>query len=305
MFFVISSLDIIVKVLVSVAFVTLLERKILGYIQIRKGPNKVGILGFGQPFADALKLFTKESFLILKSNYLFYLFRPILSIILILIVWLNLPFVIDLSRREFRILIILCIIRIGVYPMIVGGWSSNSIYSLIGRIRAIAQTISYEVSIILIIFRVIILIERFNIYIFIDYQIYLWFIFINIFVRIILFVRFLAELNRTPFDFAEGESELVSGFNTEYIRRRFAIIFIAEYGIILFIMMLFSNFFLGRNINSIIFYLNYLIIVFFIIWVRGTFPRFRYDNLIYLTWKTYLPVILNYLIFIFRIKFIF
>lgn len=289
-------------VLISIAFLTLLERKILGYIQIRKGPNKVGYLGLLQPFADAIKLFSKETFLILKSNYIYYLLRPIFSIILMLFLWQNLLIILNVLNNTYRILIILCLLRIGVYGIIIAGWSSNSIYSLIGSIRSIAQTISYEVRIILLMLSQIFLIERFNLIIFKEFQIYSWFFFINFFRALIIIVRFLAELNRTPFDLAEGESELVSGFNTEYIRGRFALIFIAEYGIILFIIMLFRIFFFGRKFN-LYFYLIYLFILFFVIWVRGTFPRIRYDNLIYLTWKSYLPIRLNYLIFIICIKF--
>lgn len=288
--------------MISVAFLTLLERKILGYIQIRKGPNKVGIFGILQPFSDAIKLFSKESTLILKSNYLFYLLRPLFRIFLILILWLLLPIYSNIISYSINIILLLCIIRIGVYGIIVAGWSSNSIYSLIGGLRCVAQTISYEVRIILIIISIILLIESFNFLILIKYQYYLWFIFLNFSTFIIFFVRLLAEINRTPFDFAEGESELVSGFNTEYIRGRFALIFIAEYGIIIFIIYLFSIFYLGGNIYRILFFIFYLIMLFLVIWVRGTYPRFRYDNLIGLTWKIYLPVRLNYLIFIFGIK---
>lgn len=260
-------------------------------------------MGLLQPFSDAVKLFSKESILILKSNYLFYLISPLFRIIIMLLLWQNLLIISIIINNKFNILIILCLMRLGVYGIMVAGWSSNSIYSLIGGIRRIAQTISYEVRIILIILRVIFLVERFNLYIFFEYQYYAWFILINVPISIILFVSFLAELNRTPFDFAEGESELVSGFNTEFIRGRFALIFIAEYGIIIFIIILFCIFFFGGKIN-LLFFIIYLFIIFFIIWVRGTYPRFRYDNLIYLTWKRYLPVILNYLIFILRIKFV-
>lgn len=280
-----------------------MERKILGYIQIRKGPNKVGFVGILQPFADAIKLFRKETVLILKSNYLFYLFSPLFRIIIIIMIWLNIPYKIDIVNNELGILIIFCILRLGVYAVIIAGWSSNSVYSLIGGIRRIAQTISYEVRIILIILGLIFLIERFNIYLFKEYQVNLWFIVMNRILGIILFIRFLAELNRTPFDFAEGESELVSGFNTEYMSGRFALIFIAEYGIIIFIIILFRIIFLGRRLN-LLFYIFYIFILFFVIWVRGTFPRYRYDNLIYLTWKVFLPFILSYLVLVLGFKII-
>lgn len=298
------SLDIIVIVLISVAFFTLLERKVLGYIQLRKGPNKVGFIGLLQPFADAIKLFSKEAFLVLKSNYLYYVLRPIFRIILILLLWHNIPLVTRIINDLYGLLIIICIIRLGVYGVSIAGWSSNSIYSLLGGVRRIAQTISYEVSIILLLLTEIFLIERFNVYIFKEFQCYIWFLFINLFRAFILIIRFLAELNRTPFDLAEGESELVSGFNTEYISGRFALIFIAEYGIIIFIIMLFAVVFLGGNIMKFYFYLIYLALIFIVIWIRGTFPRYRYDNLIYLTWKRYLPIRLNILIFIICFKFL-
>lgn len=291
--------------MICVAFFTLLERKILGYIQIRKGPNKTFFIGLFQPFRDAIKLFSKESILLLKSNFLFFLISPLIRIFLILILWNLIPIYSEILSNNFGIILILCIIRLRVYRIILAGWSSNSLYSLIGRIRRIAQTISYEVRIILIILILLILIESFNLYKFFIFQKFLWFIFINFPIIIIFFVRLLAELNRTPFDFSEGESELVSGFNTEYIRGRFALIFIAEYGIIIFIIYLFIIFYLGGIFFSFIFYIFYLLILFFVIWIRGTYPRFRYDNLIYLIWLRYLPCVLNYLIIIFGIKIIY
>lgn len=295
-------MDIIIIILISVAFLTLLERKVLGYIQIRKGPNKVGFIGILQPFRDAIKLFTKEISIILKSNYLYYLISPIIRIIIISLLWFNIPIFCNLINLKFNLLIVLCILRLGVYGIIIAGWSSNSIYALIGRLRRIAQTISYEVRIILIILRLIFLIESFNLIKFSNYQYYQWFIIINFPIGLIFFVRFLAELNRTPFDFAEGESELVSGFNTEYIRGRFALIFIAEYGIIILIIIIINIFFIGQI--QIKFFFIYLIILYLILWIRGTLPRFRYDNLIYLTWKRFLPIRLNYLIIIINLKLI-
>lgn len=291
-------------VLLSVAFFTLFERKVLGYIQIRKGPNKVRFIGLFQPFSDAIKLFTKEFFILLKSNYIYYLISPIIIITIILLIWQNIPIITIIFNNLFSLLIIICILRLGVFPLVIGGWASNSIYSLIGGIRRVAQTISYEVRIILIILRVVFLIEGFNIYMFYNYQIYLWFIFINFPIALILFIRFLAEMNRTPFDLAEGESELVSGFNTEYIRGGFALIFIAEYGMIIFIIIIFRHIFLGGNIFNLLFYLLLVLELFIVLWIRGTVPRIRYDKLIDLTWIRFLPIRLNYLIFITIIKFI-
>nr|QTA50551.1 NADH dehydrogenase subunit 1 [Sycophila sp. 2 JXW-2020] len=299
------SLELMVMVLISVAFFTLLERKVLGYIQIRKGPNKVGFLGLFQPFADAVKLFSKEMFLVIKSNYIFYLFSPILSMLIMLMLWQNLPLTSMILSMKYSFLMIFCVMSLGVYGVMIGGWSSNSLYSLIGGIRSIAQTISYEVSMILLILSLIFMTNSFNVLKFFDYQIFSWFIFSMYFSSLILFISFLAELNRTPFDFAEGESELVSGFNTEYMSGSFALIFIAEYGMIIFLMYLFSVMFLGCNIFNLIFYYLLMIMMFVVIWVRGTFPRFRYDNLMYLTWKSFLPISINLVMMVVSIQFIY
>lgn len=305
MFSLLISLEIIILILLSVAFLTLFERKLLSYIQIRKGPNKVGFIGLLQPFRDAIKLFSKETIILIKRNYLFYLFSPLLIIVLILILWNLIPLLSKISNYSNNLILILCFISLGVYGLIIAGWSSNSFYSLIGRLRSIAQTISYEVRIIFIIMNVLILVESFNLIKFLKFQLFIWFIFILFPLALIFFVRLLAEINRTPFDFAEGESELVSGFNTEYIRGSFAIIFIAEYGIIIFIIFLFIFFFLGGNLNSLLFFIFYIIILFLVIWIRATYPRFRYDNLIYITWKLYLPISIFLLIILIGIKIFF
>lgn len=298
----IISLLLIICVLVGVAFLTLLERKVLGYIQIRKGPNKVGIIGIPQPFCDAIKLFTKEQTYPLVSNYISYYFSPIFSLFLSLIIWMCIPIFIKLYSFNLGILFFLCCTRLGVYTVIIAGWSSNSNYALLGGLRAVAQTISYEVSLALIILSFIFLIGNYNIINFINFQFYIWFIFILFPIILIWISISLAETNRTPFDFAEGESELVSGFNVEYSRGGFALIFLAEYSRILFIRILFSLIFLGGDLISIIFYVKLIFISFLFIWVRGTLPRFRYDKLIYIAWKCFLPFSLNCLLFFIGFK---
>lgn len=282
--------------MVRVAFLTLLERKVLGYIQIRKGPNKVGIIGIPQPFCDAIKLFTKEQTYPFLSNYISYYFSPIFSLFLSLLVWICIPIFLKLFSFNLGLLFFLCCTRLGVYTVIVAGWSSNSNYALLGGLRAVAQTISYEVSLALVLLRFIFLIGRYNILIFYEFQKFIWFLFIIFPMALVWFSISLAETNRTPFDFAEGESELVSGFNVEYRRGGFALIFLAEYARILFMSILFCVMFLGRDVFSLLFYFKLMFISFIFIWVRGTLPRFRYDKLIYLAWKVFLPFSLNSLL---------
>lgn len=295
-------LILIIGILVGVAYLTLLERKVLGYIQIRKGPNKVGFIGILQPFSDAIKLFTKEQTYPNFSNYLRYYFSPILSFILSLIIWLLIPYYFNIISFNLGILFFLCCTRLGVYTVMVAGWSSNSNYALLGGLRAVAQTISYEVRLALILISRIVIIIDFNLIIFFVYQNYVWFIILIFPLRLCWIRSRLAETNRTPFDFAEGERELVSGFNIEYRRGGFALIFLAEYSRILFIRLLFILIYIGGFRLRIIFYLKLVFISFLFIWVRGTLPRYRYDKLIYLAWKRYLPISLNFLLFFLGFK---
>nr|AML25746.1 NADH dehydrogenase subunit 1 [Carabidae sp. BMNH 1274270] len=286
---------LVICVLVSVAFLTLLERKVLGYIHIRKGPKKVGFLGIFQPFSDAIKLFSKEQTYPLLSNYLIYYYSPIMSLFLSLMLWLVMPYYLTLINFSLSLLFFLCITSLGVYTVMIAGWSSNSSYSLLGGLRAVAQTISYEVSLALILMSFLILIDSFSLMDFFKYQNYLWLLYMSIPLGLVWFVSSLAETNRTPFDFAEGESELVSGFNVEYSSGGFALIFLSEYSSILFMSMLFSVMFLGSNLLSIFFYMKLVFISFLFIWVRGSLPRYRYDKLMYLAWKSFLPLSLNFL----------
>nr|QUL58875.1 NADH dehydrogenase subunit 1 [Musca vitripennis] len=295
--FIIGSLLLVICVLVSVAFLTLLERKVLGYIQIRKGPNKVGIMGIPQPFCDAIKLFTKEQTYPLLSNYISYYFSPIFSLFLSLLVWMCMPMFVKLFSFNLGLLFFLCCTSLGVYTVMIAGWSSNSNYALLGGLRAVAQTISYEVSLALVLLSFVFLIGGYNMLMFYKYQLFIWFLFLMFPMALVWFSISLAETNRTPFDFAEGESELVSGFNVEYSSGGFALIFLAEYASILFMSMLFCVMFLGCDVFSFTFYLKLTFVSFMFIWVRGTLPRFRYDKLMYLAWKSFLPFSLNFLLF--------
>nr|YP_009826138.1 NADH dehydrogenase subunit 1 [Shoveliteratura triangula]QIV68429.1 NADH dehydrogenase subunit 1 [Shoveliteratura triangula] len=298
----VSALLLIVGVLIGVAFLTLLERKVLGYIQIRKGPNKVGFAGVPQPFADVIKLMAKESTYPLLSNYFLYYFSPIFSLFLVLLVWMVYPFLTMMFSFNLGLLFFLCCTSMGVYTVMIAGWSSNSNYALLGGLRAVAQTISYEVSLALILLSFVFLIDGYCLMNFIKYQGYTWFLFLSFPLMLAWFASCLAETNRTPFDFAEGESELVSGFNVEYSSGGFALIFMAEYASILFMSMLFCVIFMGSDVFSFFFFLKLTFLSFMFIWVRGTLPRFRYDKLMYLAWSSFLPLSLNFLFFFLGLK---
>lgn len=300
-----SLLITLLIVLVGVAFLTLLERKILGYVQIRKGPNKVGLMGVLQPFSDAIKLFRKELFLIFKSSYYLYYFCPIMLFMLMLINWLTMGVYTNIYYMNYSLLVVIIILRVIGYIFLLIGWSSNSIYSMIGAMRVVAQTLSYEVRFIIIILILMILSERYSFVDFWIWQEYYWFLFTLIPLFIVFFVRVLAELNRSPIDFIEGESELVSGFNIEYFSGGFALIFMGEYGIIIFFSYLIlgvftSLYYMGYIYISV--FLNFIILL--IIFIRGLLPRMRYDELMYLCWKIILPFVLNYIIMILGYKFI-
>nr|YP_009695026.1 NADH dehydrogenase subunit 1 [Abscondita terminalis]QEJ81525.1 NADH dehydrogenase subunit 1 [Abscondita terminalis]QRG30028.1 NADH dehydrogenase subunit 1 [Abscondita terminalis] len=297
-----SYLILILCVLIGVAFLTLFERKILGYIQIRKGPNKVGFMGLIQPFSDAIKLFCKEQANPMMSNFFSYYFSPVFNLFLSLFLWLCLPFFSGFINFSLGFLFFLCVSSLSVYSIMIAGWSSNSNYSLLGSLRCVAQTISYEVSLAIILLSFLFLISSISIFDLMIYQNYIWFIFISLPLSMIWFVSSLAETNRTPFDFAEGESELVSGFNVEYSGGGFALIFMAEYASILFMSMLFVFLFLSGSLTNLMFFFMVVFISFCFIWVRGTLPRFRYDKLMFLAWKGFLPISLNFLMFFFGLK---
>nr|UGS80528.1 NADH dehydrogenase subunit 1 [Prolachesilla sp. PrspLA] len=300
--FIISYLILIILVLISVAFLTLMERKVLGYIQIRKGPNKVGLNGILQPFSDAIKLFTKETTYPIKSNYLVYYFCPIISFIMVFLMWILIPYYFIFINMNFGLLFFLVCLSLGVYGIMIAGWSSNSSYSLLGGLRAVAQTISYEVSLAFIFLNMIILTGSYNLIDFCVFQETVWFFFCSIPMFLMFFTSMLAETNRTPFDFAEGESELVSGFNIEYSSGGFALIFLGEYSSIIFMSLIIVLIFFGFNLHKIMFYYFVVFVSFTFIWFRGTFPRYRYDKLMNLCWKSFLPITLNLLLFYFMTK---
>nr|URX54044.1 NADH dehydrogenase subunit 1 [Neotermes fulvescens] len=302
LFFVVSFVLLIVCVLVGVAFLVLLERSVLGYVHIRSGPNKVGPIGLFQPFSDAIKLFSSEQYFPLVSNYLAYYFSPVFSLFLALLIWVLVPYYSGFISFELGLLFFLCCTSLGVYTVMVAGWSSNSNYSLLGGLRSVAQTISYEVSLALILLSFVFLVCGYDLINFYYFQFYLWLIFFTFPLSFLWFISCLAETNRTPFDFAEGESELVSGFNIEYGAGGFALIFLAEYASILFMSLLFCVIFLGCDLYSLFFYVKLSFVSYVFIWVRGTLPRFRYDSLMYLAWSSFLPLSLNYLLFFLGVK---
>nr|YP_008994255.1 NADH dehydrogenase subunit 1 [Ophiacantha linea]AGQ49789.1 NADH dehydrogenase subunit 1 [Ophiacantha linea] len=301
----INLLIVIVPVLLSVALLTLLERKVLGYIQFRKGPNLVGPLGLLQPIADGLKLFIKENFKPSSaSNFLFYI-SPLIFFFINVFLWGVAPFSESGINLNLSFLFILAISSLSVYALLAAGWASNSKYSLLGSVRGVAQMISYEVSLSLVILPVILLIGGWGLSSVVNLNLYNIWLFIPCFPLFLMwYISCLAETNRSPFDLAEGESELVSGYNVEYSGAPFALFFIGEYANIIFINLISVVLFLGGGSplsNIVLFNLllvfKLIILVVSFLWVRASFPRIRYDQLMMLMWKGILPFTLGLLIF--------
>nr|AVN68186.1 NADH dehydrogenase subunit 1 [Nocticola sp. JW1 9/1] len=292
---IIDLLVLYVGVMIGVAFLTLMERKILGYIHIRLGPNSVGVEGIFQPFGDAIKLFIKEQSMPLNSNYILYYVSPVLNFFMSLIVWMLIPYSGGFFEFEFGLLFFLCCMSLGVYSLMLVGWSSNSKYSLLGSLRGVAQMISYEVSLALVLICFVFFVNSYNLVGFVDDN-YGWG-FICWPMMLVWVISCLAENNRVPFDFAEGESELVSGFNVDYSGGGFVLIFLSEYSSMLYMSMIICLLFFSWDFGELFFYVKVIMVGFFYIWVRGSFPRFRYDKLMYLCWVNFLPVVLSYVIF--------
>nr|YP_009113901.1 NADH dehydrogenase subunit 1 [Pupilla muscorum]AGC52866.1 NADH dehydrogenase subunit 1 [Pupilla muscorum] len=285
MFFLIKSLFFCLCVLIAVAFFTLLERKVLGFLQIRKGPNKVGVWGIFQPLSDALKLFVKEKIFKYSSNNILFLIIPPFGFCLSLSMWNLIPSAYNMNFILYSLLLFFCIVGLNVYVTALAGWASNSIYAFLGAMRASAQTISYEISLVmLLLFPALIsgsMCWFFNMKSFPVSLLMFPFL-------LILITSSLAETNRAPFDFAEGESELVSGFNVEYESGLFALLFLAEYTSILFMCSMMTVWLMWSN-TPLSFCLWTMFFSLIFLWSRGCFPRFRYDLLMMLCWKSFLP----------------
>nr|YP_004123531.1 NADH dehydrogenase subunit 1 [Microphysogobio koreensis]ACN29577.1 NADH dehydrogenase subunit 1 [Microphysogobio koreensis] len=295
----INPLAYIVPVLLAVAFLTLLERKVLGYMQLQKGPNVMGPYGLLQPIADGVKLFIKEPVRPSTSSPFLFLETPILALTLAMTLWAPMPMPYPIIDLNLGVLFILALSSLAVYSILGSGWASNSKYALIGALRAVAQTISYEVSLGLILLSVIIFSGGYTLQTFSTAQESIWLLAPAWPLAAMWYISTLAETNRAPFDLTEGESELVSGFNVEYAGGPFALFFLAEYANILMMNTLSAVLFLGSShfpnmpeltTIGLMVKAAFLSVVF--LWVRASYPRFRYDQLMHLVWKNFLPLTL-------------
>nr|AEB40775.1 NADH dehydrogenase subunit 1 [Rhinogobiops nicholsii] len=295
----ISPLAYIVPILLAVAFLTLLERKVLGYMQLRKGPNVVGPFGLLQPIADGIKLFIKEPLRPSSASPLMFLLAPMLALTLALMLWSPMPLPHPVINLNLGILFILALSSLAVYSILGSGWASNSKYALIGALRAVAQTISYEVSLGLILLSIIIFTGGFTLQTFSVTQEAIWLALPAWPLAAMWYISTLAETNRAPFDLTEGESELVSGFNVEYAGGPFALFFLAEYANILLMNTLSGVLFLGASytphlaeLSTFNLMIKATLLSVLFLWVRASYPRFRYDQLMHLIWKNFLPLTL-------------
>nr|YP_008379047.1 NADH dehydrogenase subunit 1 [Lepilemur ruficaudatus]AGM47541.1 NADH dehydrogenase subunit 1 [Lepilemur ruficaudatus] len=290
---------LIIPIIVAMAFFTLVERKILGYMQLRKGPNTVGPHGLLQPFADAVKLYIKEPLRPLASSTLLYITAPTLALSIALTMWTPMPMPFPLINLNMGLLFILATSSLAVYSILWSGWASNSKYALIGALRAVAQTISYEITLAIILLSVLLMNGSFTLSTLITTQEYLWLVIPSWPLTMMWFISTLAETNRAPFDLTEGESELVSGFNVEYAAGPFALFFMAEYTNIIMMNALTTTLFLGAlykpnmpETYTTNFHYKTLLLTSLFLWIRASYPRFRYDQLMHLLWKNFPPLTL-------------
>nr|ADL09047.1 NADH dehydrogenase subunit 1 [Gallicolumba luzonica] len=297
--YLIMSLSYAVPVLIAVAFLTLVERKILSYMQARKGPNIVGPFGLLQPVADGVKLFIKEPIRPSTSSPILFLTTPMLALLLAITIWIPLPLPFSLADLNLGLLFLLAMSSLAVYSILWSGWASNSKYALIGALRAVAQTISYEVTLAIILLSVIMLSGNYTLNTLATTQEPLYLMFSSWPLAMMWYISTLAETNRAPFDLTEGESELVSGFNVEYAAGPFALFFLAEYANIMLMNTMTAILFLNPsslNLSSELFPIILATKTLFLssgfLWIRASYPRFRYDQLMHLLWKNFLPLTL-------------
>jgi NADH-quinone oxidoreductase subunit H len=309
----------VVPILISVAFLTLAERKVIGSMQSRIGPNVVGIFGLLQPFADGLKLFVKETVLPNNANTIVFLIAPMITFTLAIMGWAVIPLGkgVVIADIDLGMLYLFAISSLAVYGIIMSGWASNSKYAFLGALRSAAQMISYEVSMGLIIVNILLCTGTLNLTKVVEAQQTVWFMFPLLPLFVMFFISTLAETNRHPFDLPEAEGELVAGYNVEYSAMGFALFFIGEYANIILMSMMSVILFMGGWLPPInIAPFNYLpgtvwlalklsFIMFTFIWVRAAFPRYRYDQLMRLGWKVFLPISLGAVVFVASILIIF
>ncbi|WP_438997307.1 NADH-quinone oxidoreductase subunit NuoH [Candidatus Puniceispirillum sp.] len=296
--------------LIAVAYLTLAERRVIGFMQLRKGPNVVGPFGMLQPFADALKLMAKETILPAGANKVVFIIAPMLTFVLSLVAWAVIPFGEGLVIADINvgILYLFAVSSLGVYGVIMAGWASNSKYAFLGALRSAAQMVSYEVSMGLVIINVLLCAGSLNLSAIIEAQRDMWFALPLFPMFIVFFISTLAETNRAPFDLPEGESELVAGYFVEYSSMSFALFFLGEYANMILMSSMTVILFLGGwlppfdiwplNIipGPLWFILKIMMVLFVFLWVRATTPRYRYDQLMRLGWKIFLPFSLLYVV---------